>query len=92
MEETSELVDLALDLDVRPGIFLEEGVVLRNLVLQGSQLQAVIFNHLFLSQDFQELAGPQVLSHRLNLLLHVGGEGIQVFKGLNGKVLGRRAV
>jgi len=63
VEESAELVDLALDLNVGPRVLLEKAIVLQYLVLKLSKLGSKVLNHLLLLQNFQKLALAKVLSH-----------------------------
>ncbi len=65
MKKSAELINLALYLDIRPRVLLEEAIVLKYLVLKLTQLGSIVLNHLLLTKNIKELALAQILPHLL---------------------------
>lgn len=79
VEEASELVYFALDLDVWSWVFCKEAIVLGNLVLQLLQLLLELLNHSSLLENVYEFGLLNLQLHNLDVFLNLTRENIQSF-------------
>ena len=87
VKETAELIDFTLNLNVWARVLLEEGVVLVDLHFQQIQLKSIVFYHLLLLKNVQELTRAELLSKLLYHCLHSCRERVQIFQCFNSEVL-----